>query len=185
MEQLEIAIKSGLTKLSDDVIGDDGTYNYYKITDTTSGATADQSLPGNGFLGVSYCDYTYTDENGYYNIQLPRNNNYRVSIWPPDAADVIGGYTGDNKQKELDRYAITNINDAIASFNFQSNKIATVFPFAILLIFLRIDLIFLNTLPTGGDMGAHIVPTKFFVEELFYNFKICIRVYLILQNKDG
>jgi len=108
--------------LSDDVIGDDGTYNYYKITDTTSGATADQSLPGNGFLGVSYWDYTYTDENGYYNIQLPRNNNYRVSIWPPDAADVIGGYTGDNKQKELDRYAVTNINDAIASFNFQSNK---------------------------------------------------------------
>ena len=57
-------------------------------------------------------------------------------------------------------------------FNFQSNNIAIVFPFAILLIFLRIDLIFLNTLPTGGDMGAHIVPTKFFVEELFYNFKI-------------
>ncbi len=57
-------------------------------------------------------------------------------------------------------------------FNFQTNKIATVFPFAILLIFLRIDLILLNTLPTGGDMGAHIVPTKFFVEELFYNFKI-------------
>ena len=57
-------------------------------------------------------------------------------------------------------------------FKFQSNKIVTVFPFAILLIFLRIDLILLNTLPTGGDMGAHIVPTKFFVEELFYNFKI-------------
>ena len=57
-------------------------------------------------------------------------------------------------------------------FNFQLNKIATVLPFAILLIFLRIDLILLNTLPTGGDMGAHIVPTKFFVEELFYNFKI-------------
>ena len=57
-------------------------------------------------------------------------------------------------------------------YNFKSNNIAIVFPFAILLIFLRIDLIFLNTLPTGGDMGAHIVPTKFFVEELFYNFKI-------------
>ena len=109
--------------LSDDVIGDDsGTYYYYKITDTTSGTAAHQTLPGNGFLGVSYWDYTYTDKNGYYNIQLPRNNNYRVSFWPPDAADVIGGYTGDNKQKELDRYAVTNINDAIASFNFQSNK---------------------------------------------------------------
>ena len=109
--------------LSDDVIGDsNGTYYYHKITDTTSGTTADQALPGDGFLGVSYWDYTYTDKNGYYNIQLPRNNTYRVSIWPPDAADVIGGYTGDNKQKELDRYAVTNINDAIASFNFQSNK---------------------------------------------------------------
>ena len=109
--------------LSDDVIGDsNGTYYYHKITDTTSGTTADQALPGDGFLGVSYWDYTYTDKNGYYNIQLPRNNTYRVSIWPPDAADVIGGYTGDNKQKELDRYAVTNINDAIASFNFQANK---------------------------------------------------------------
>ena len=110
--------------LSDDVIGDDsGTYYYLKMTDT-NGVTslADQTLPGKGFLGVSYFDYTYTDKNGYYNIQLPRNNTYRVSIWPPDAADVIGGYTGDNKQKELDRYAVTNINDAIASFNFQSNK---------------------------------------------------------------
>ena len=113
--------------LSDDVIGDDsGTYYYYKITDTTSGTTADQALPGNGFLGVSYWDYTYTDKNGYYNIQLPRNNNYRVSFWPPDGSDVIGGFvndgTNDYKQKELDRYAVTNINDAIASFNFQSNK---------------------------------------------------------------
>ncbi|MAK01811.1 MAG: hypothetical protein CMC17_04680, partial [Flavobacteriaceae bacterium] len=108
---------------SDDVIGDDsGTYYYHKITDESSGTTADQALPGDGFLGVSYWDYTYTDKNGYYNIQLPRNNNYRVSFWPPDEDDVIGGYTGDNKQKELDRYAVTNINDAIASFNFQSNK---------------------------------------------------------------
>jgi len=110
--------------LSDDVIGDDsGTYYYLKMTDTDGTTTlANQTLPGKGFLGVSYFDYTYTDKNGYYNIQLPRNNTYRVSIWPPDAADAIGGYTGDNKQKELDRYAVTNINDAIASFNFQANK---------------------------------------------------------------
>ena len=44
--------------------------------------------------------------------------------------------------------------------------------FSILLIFLRIDLVFSDSLPTGGDMGAHIVPTKFFVSELFSNFKI-------------
>jgi len=106
--------------LSDDVIGDDsGTYYYLKMTDT-SGVTslADKTLPGKGFLGVSYFDYTYTDKNGYYNIQLPRNNTYRVSFWPPDANDDIGQHT----QLELDRGAITNINDAIAAFNFQSNK---------------------------------------------------------------
>ncbi len=106
--------------LSDDVIGDDsGTYYYLKMLDTNGTTTlANQALPGNGFRGVSYFDYTYTDEYGYYNIQLPRNNNYRVSFWPPDAADDIGSHT----QLELDRGAITNINDAIASFNFQSNK---------------------------------------------------------------
>ena len=106
--------------LSDDVIGDDsGTYYYLKMLDTNGTTTlANQAVPGNGFLGVSYFDYTYTDKNGYYNIQLPRNNNYRVSFWPPDANDDIGSHT----QLELDRGAITNINDAIAGFNFQSNK---------------------------------------------------------------
>ena len=39
-----------------------------------------------------------------------------------------------------------------------------------LLIFLRIDLVFTNTLPTGGDMGAHVVPTNFFVDNFFKNF---------------
>ncbi len=106
--------------LSDDVIGDtNGTYYYLKMLDTNGTTTlANQAVPGNGFLGVSYFDYTYTDKNGYYNIQLPRNNNYRVSFWPPDANDDIGSHT----QLELDRGAITNINDAIAAFNFQSNK---------------------------------------------------------------
>ena len=106
--------------LSDDVIGDaSGTYYYLKLTDTTTPtALASQTLPGTGFLGVSYFDYTYTDKNGYYNIQLPRNNTYRVSFWPPDANDDIGSHS----QLELDRGAITNINDAIAAFNFQSNK---------------------------------------------------------------
>ena len=41
-----------------------------------------------------------------------------MSFYPPDASDDIG----DHEQLEMDRYAITNINDAIASFNFQSNK---------------------------------------------------------------
>jgi len=109
--------------LSDDVIGNfqQGAPGYYylKMTDTSDpGSLAESVVPGKGFNGISYFDYTYTDKNGYYNIQLPRNNTYRVSVWPPDAADDIGAHT----QLELDRYAITNINDAIASFNFQSNK---------------------------------------------------------------
>ena len=43
---------------------------------------------------------------------------------------------------------------------------------SLLLIFLRLELVFSDLLPTGGDMGAHIVPTNFFVTELFNNFKL-------------
>ena len=43
---------------------------------------------------------------------------------------------------------------------------------SLLIIFLRVELVFSDLLPTGGDMGAHIVPTKFFVSELFNNFKL-------------
>ena len=99
---------------SDDVIGDTESTFWFD----NKGTTQHQNLPGEGFLGVSYYDSTYTDDRGYYNIQLPRNNVYRMSFYPPDASDDIG----DHEQLEMDRYAITNINDAIASFNFQSNK---------------------------------------------------------------
>jgi hypothetical protein len=53
-----------------------------------------------------------------------------------------------------------------------SKTISNTILFSILLVFLRIDLVFSDSLPTGGDMGAHIVPTKFFVSELISNFKI-------------
>ena len=43
---------------------------------------------------------------------------------------------------------------------------------SLLIIFMRVELVFSDLLPTGGDMGAHIVPTKFFVTELFNNFKL-------------
>ena len=43
---------------------------------------------------------------------------------------------------------------------------------SLLIVFLRVELVFSDLLPTGGDMGAHIVPTKFFVSELFNNFKL-------------
>ena len=43
---------------------------------------------------------------------------------------------------------------------------------SLLIIFLRIELVFSDLLPTGGDMGAHVVPTKFFITELFNNLKL-------------
>ena len=103
---------------TDDVIGD--TQSTFWFDD--KGTTAHQTLPGEGFLGVSYFDSTYTDDKGYYNIQLPRNQKYRMSFYPPNANDDIETHT----PLTLDRYGITNINDAIAAFNFQSNKFKSV-----------------------------------------------------------
>jgi hypothetical protein len=103
---------------TDDVIGDNSTTFTYDLKGTTGQA----NVTGNGFLGISYYDSTYTDDKGYFNIQLPRNNDYRVSFWPPDDDDDIETHT----PKKFDRYAITNINDAIASFNFQSNKFKSI-----------------------------------------------------------
>ena len=104
--------------VTDDVIGDNSTTFTYDLKGTTGQA----NVTGNGFLGISYYDSTYTDDKGYFNIQLPRNNDYRVSFWPPDDDDDIETHT----PKKFDRYAITNINDAIASFNFQSNKFKSI-----------------------------------------------------------
>lgn len=47
-----------------------------------------------------------------------------------------------------------------------------VFLYSLLIIFLRIELIFSGSLPTGGDMGAHIVPTSYYSNELFRNFNL-------------
>jgi len=41
-----------------------------------------------------------------------------------------------------------------------------------LLLFLRIDLVFVNNTPTGGDMGAHVAAVDYFVSNLFPQFKI-------------
>ena len=40
------------------------------------------------------------------------------------------------------------------------------------ILILRLDLVFLNTMPTGGDMGAHIVPIKYFIENFATDFQI-------------
>ena len=123
----DISDQSSLTDetTTDDVIGtnsDSEGYYYYTYDDQHSAghtpSAADQKVGANGFEGVSYWDWTHTDDKGYFNISLPRNNRYRVSFWPPDADDYIGDHT----HYTLDRDGITNINDAIAGFNFQSNK---------------------------------------------------------------
>ena len=118
------------TSLTDESLNDDvmGTYDKYgtsalgyqhmRYYEQNAGTTSDQKIQNQGFKDVSYWYWTYTDDKGYFNISLPRNNRYRVSFWPPEADDVVGDHT----TYTLDRGAITNINDAIASFNFQSNK---------------------------------------------------------------
>ena len=39
-------------------------------------------------------------------------------------------------------------------------------------LILRLDLVFLNTMPTGGDMGAHVVPIKYFIDNFALNFQL-------------
>ncbi len=46
------------------------------------------------------------------------------------------------------------------------------FYFIVLILFLRIDLVFLNNTPTGGDMGAHIVAIDTFIKDFMPNFQI-------------
>ena len=41
-----------------------------------------------------------------------------------------------------------------------------------LVLFLRIDLVFLDNTPTGGDMGAHIVAIHTFINDFMPNFQI-------------
>ena len=117
IESITDATTTTETNTTDDVIGNyqSGAPGYFYLKKTT---IADQVVPAEGFLGISYYDSTYTDSNGYYNIQLPRNNGYRMSFWPPDASDDIENHV----QLELDRNQITNVTDAIMSFNFQSGK---------------------------------------------------------------
>ena len=123
----EIEYPSSLTdeSVTDDIIGSyDGfttfapAYYHMKYYEQNAGNTSSQKVGRESFMETSFWYWTYTDEKGYFNISLPRNNRYRVSFWPPDADDVVG----DNTTYTLDRGAISNINDAIASFNFQSNK---------------------------------------------------------------
>lgn len=58
------------------------------------------------------------------------------------------------------------------SKNLNSNISKKLFYFIVLILFLRIDLVFLNNTPTGGDMGAHIVAIDTFIKEFMPNFQI-------------
>jgi len=59
------------------------------------------------------------------------------------------------------------LNDKIVKFD-----LTQVIYYSMILILLRVDLIFLDNTPTGGDMGAHVVPVKYFIENFAANFKI-------------
>ena len=43
-------------------------------------------------------------------------------------------------------------------------NINQIYFYSVAILILRLDLVFLNTMPTGGDMGAHVVPIKYFNE---------------------
>ena len=58
------------------------------------------------------------------------------------------------------------------SKNLNSNISEKLFYFIVLILFLRIDLVFANNTPTGGDMGAHIVAIDTFIKEFMPNFQI-------------
>ena len=59
------------------------------------------------------------------------------------------------------------LNEKITKFD-----VTQVIYYSMVLIILRVDLIFLNNTPTGGDMGAHVVPIKYFIENFASSFKI-------------
>ncbi len=60
-----------------------------------------------------------------------------------------------------------SLNEKIIKFD-----LTQVIYYSMILILLRVDLIFIDNTPTGGDMGAHVVPIKYFIENFASNFKI-------------
>ena len=60
-----------------------------------------------------------------------------------------------------------SLNEKILKFD-----LTQVIYYSMILILLRVDLIFLDNTPTGGDMGAHVVPIKYFIENFASSFKI-------------
>ena len=62
------------------------------------------------------------------------------------------------------------------SKNLNSNTTYKLLYFLVLVLFLRVDLVFENNTPTGGDMGAHIVAIDTFIKEFIPNFLSLIHI---------
>ena len=58
------------------------------------------------------------------------------------------------------------------SKNLNSNISQRLFYLLVLVLFLRVDLVFENNTPTGGDMGAHIVAIDTFIKDFMPNLQI-------------
>ena len=58
------------------------------------------------------------------------------------------------------------------SKSLKSNISQQLFYLLVLVLFLRIDLVFENNTPTGGDMGAHIVAIDTFIKDFMPNLQI-------------
>ena len=58
------------------------------------------------------------------------------------------------------------------SKNLNSNISQQLFYLLVLVLFLRVDLVFENNTPTGGDMGAHIVAIDTFIKDFMPNLQI-------------
>ena len=58
------------------------------------------------------------------------------------------------------------------SKNINSDISQKLFYLIVLFLFLRIDLVFLNNTPTGGDMGAHIVAIETLLKTLCQTFRL-------------
>ena len=58
------------------------------------------------------------------------------------------------------------------SKSLNSNISQQLFYLLVLVLFLRIDLVFENNTPTGGDMGAHIVAIDTFIKDFMPNLQI-------------
>ena len=60
----------------------------------------------------------------------------------------------------------------LVSKNLNTNISQKLFYLLVLILFLRVDLVFQNNTPTGGDMGAHIVAIDTFIKDFIPNLQI-------------